>query len=96
MLKGETTLNKPFPAGYSCTNYSHPYARAAYGVVTGQLELTPGTDVHSLIGPPERDCDPDNAEMRQFAARADVNKDRVLTYEEVLAAIEALMGAPAP
>jgi hypothetical protein len=96
MVKGETVLDQPFPTGYHCTNYSHPYARAAYGIVTGQLELTPGTDVHALIGPPERECDPDNPEMRQFAVRADSRKDRVLTYMEVLAGIEALREAPAP
>lgn len=95
MVKGEIVLDKPFPSGYSCTNYSHPYARAAYGIVTGQLELSRGTSVHSLIGPPERECDPDNAEMRQFAAGADTNKDRILTYVEVLAAIEALRETPA-
>jgi hypothetical protein len=95
MVKGETILDNPFPSGYSCTNYSFPYARAAYGIVTGQSEVTPGTSVHSLIGPPERECDPENAEMRQFAARADANKDRILTYQEVLDGIEELKGTPA-
>lgn len=94
LVKGETVLDKSFPTGFSCTNYSHPYARAAYGIVTGQMELTPATNVHSLIGPPERECDPDNAEMRQFAIRADANKDRVLTYGEVLAGIDALKETP--
>lgn len=94
MVKGEAVLNEPFPTGYHCTNFSHPYARAAYGIVTGQLELTRGTDVYSLIGPPESECDPDNAEMREFAAQADANGDRVLTYREVLAGIEALRVAP--
>ena len=71
------------------------WAKVTDEVMTGQVELTPGTSVHSLIGPPERDCDPDNAEMRQFAASADINGDRILTYEEVLAGIEELKGTPA-
>ena len=90
MLGGEIALEKTFPSGYSCTNYSCPYVRMAYGIVTGRIVLAPGTDIHSLIPPSERECDPDNAEIRQFAQRADTNKDRILTYRETLSALEGL------
>ena len=96
MVGGEATLDKAFPSGYSCTNYSCPYVRAAYGIVIGKLDLTAGTDIHTLIGPPERECDPDNAEIKQFAQRADTNKDRILTYRETLAALEAMRGTAEP
>jgi hypothetical protein len=90
LLGGEIVRDTGFPAGYRCTNYSEPYVRAAYGIVTGQLKFGAGESVHGLIGPPKRECDPDNAEMKDLARTADANKDRVLTYEETLAALERL------
>ena len=90
LLGGEVVEDTGFPAGYRCTNYSEPYVRAAYGIVTGQLSLTTGTNFHELIAPVRRDCDPDNEKIKEFARTADANKDHVLTYEETLAALEAL------
>lgn len=68
--------------GYTYTNMSEHVLRGVCGMVSTGLDPGPEWLSYYL-----QDCDDDHPSFKKFQKRADINRDRILEYDEVIEAL---------